>query len=53
MEDYYWNDKFDYLSKTRWLYYNDDYLNFLISSVWNIKKPVRVIWIIQRQYYKK
>ncbi|WP_201004756.1 class I SAM-dependent methyltransferase [Paenibacillus glycanilyticus] len=43
MEDYYWNDKFVYLSKTRWLYYNDVYLNFLISSVWNINKPVRII----------
>ncbi|MDQ0891385.1 SAM-dependent methyltransferase [Paenibacillus sp. V4I9] len=43
MSDYYWDSKIDYLSKTRWLYYNDDYLEFLIKSVWKITSPVRII----------
>lgn len=43
MDGYYWDSKIDYLSKTRRLYYNDDYLNFLITSVWNITTPVRII----------
>lgn len=43
MSDYYWDNKIDYLSKTRSLYYNDDYLEFLIKSVWKITSPVRII----------
>ncbi|SEN96197.1 bifunctional 2-polyprenyl-6-hydroxyphenol methylase/3-demethylubiquinol 3-O-methyltransferase UbiG [Paenibacillus sp. OV219] len=43
MDDYYWDNKIEYLSKTRWLNYNDDYLNFLLRSVWNISSPVRII----------
>lgn len=43
MDGYYWDSQIDYLSKTRWLFYNDDYLNFLLSSVWNIASPVRII----------
>ncbi|QGQ96587.1 class I SAM-dependent methyltransferase [Paenibacillus psychroresistens] len=43
MGDYYWDSKIDYLSKTRWLYYNDDYLNFLVKSVWKMNSPVRII----------
>ncbi|MCY9669904.1 class I SAM-dependent methyltransferase [Paenibacillus alginolyticus] len=43
MDGYYWDSKFNYLSKTRWLYYNDDYLNFLLTNVWKITSPVRII----------
>ncbi|MDM5188430.1 methyltransferase domain-containing protein [Bacillus sp. DX4.1] len=43
MEDYYWDNKFDYLRDTRDLYYNDDYLGFLVNSVWKISKPVHII----------
>ncbi|MDD9267165.1 class I SAM-dependent methyltransferase [Paenibacillus sp. GCM10023248] len=43
MGDYYWNSKIDYLSKTRSLYYNDDYLEFLVKCVWKITSPVRII----------
>jgi SAM-dependent methyltransferase len=43
MSDYYWDSKIDYLSKTRGLYYNDDYLEFLIKNVWKITSPVRII----------
>ncbi|MFD0770095.1 methyltransferase domain-containing protein [Bacillus sp. CGMCC 1.60114] len=43
MEDYYWDHKLDYLKNTRDLYYNDDYLGFLVNSVWKISKPVHII----------
>ncbi|NDI35338.1 class I SAM-dependent methyltransferase [Chengkuizengella sediminis] len=43
MEDYYWDNKLEYLRNTRDLYYNDDYLEFLVNSVWKISKPVRII----------
>ncbi|MGG0188084.1 methyltransferase domain-containing protein [Bacillus rhizoplanae] len=43
MEDYYWDHKLDYLRNTRDLYYNDDYLGFLVNSVWKISKPVHII----------
>jgi SAM-dependent methyltransferase len=43
MGEYYWDSKIDYLSKTRVLYYNDDYLEFLIKSVWKVKTSVNVI----------
>ncbi|CAN7493776.1 methyltransferase domain-containing protein [Paenibacillus sp. LjRoot153] len=43
MSEYYWDSKIDYLSKTRWLYYNDDYFEFLVKNVWKITSPVRVI----------
>lgn len=41
MSEYYWDNKIDYLRSTRWLYYNDDYLEFLIQKVWKINKPCR------------
>ncbi|MCP1124445.1 class I SAM-dependent methyltransferase [Bacillus sp. 3103sda1] len=43
MEDYYWDKRLDYLRNTRDLYYNDDYLGFLVNSVWKISKPVHII----------
>lgn len=43
MEDYYWDTKLDYLIRTRNLYYNDDYIEFLVKFVWKISKPVNVI----------
>ncbi|HEY4391851.1 MAG TPA: class I SAM-dependent methyltransferase [Paenibacillus sp.] len=43
MSDYYWDDKIDYLRNTRSLYYNDDYLEFLVKTVWGINQPVRII----------
>ena len=38
-----WDDKFDYLKRTRSLYLNIDYLQFLIEKVWKITKKVDVI----------
>lgn len=43
MEKYYWDTQLEYLKKTRDLYYNDDYLEFLVSRVWKITKPVHII----------
>jgi SAM-dependent methyltransferase len=43
MSEYYWDSKIEYLRKTRDLYYNDDYLAFLVKSVWKMNKPVRMI----------
>lgn len=43
MTDYYWDNQIDYLRNTRKLYYNDDYLDFLIKVVWKIKNPINII----------
>jgi 2-polyprenyl-3-methyl-5-hydroxy-6-metoxy-1,4-benzoquinol methylase len=43
MSEYYWDSKIEYLKNTRWLYYNDDYLEFLVKVVWKIEKPVNII----------
>ncbi|MFF2795787.1 methyltransferase [Lysinibacillus xylanilyticus] len=43
MEKYYWDTQLEYLKRTRDLYYNDDYLGFLVNSVWKISKPVHII----------
>ncbi|MGG0155726.1 class I SAM-dependent methyltransferase [Bacillus mycoides] len=43
MEEYDWNSKLEYLRNTRDLYYNDDYLSFLVNSVWKITKPVHIV----------
>ncbi|MFS0674899.1 class I SAM-dependent methyltransferase [Ornithinibacillus sp. 179-J 7C1 HS] len=43
MEVYYWDTQLEYLKRTRDLYYNDDYLEFLVSRVWKITKPVHII----------
>lgn len=38
-----WNKFQDYLLNTRKNFWNNDYLSFLIESVWKIDKPVKVI----------
>ena len=38
-----WDDKASYLDGTRFLYHNDDYLEFLIKSVWGLTEPVSVL----------
>jgi len=43
MEEYYWDNKIDYLGKSTGLYYNNDYIEFLVRTVWKIDKPVHVI----------
>lgn len=43
METYDWNSKLAYLKNTRDLYYNDDYVSFLVNTVWKINKPVHIV----------
>ncbi|ANC22506.1 methyltransferase [Bacillus cereus] len=43
METYDWNNKLTYLKNTRDLYYNDDYVSFLVNTVWKITKPVHIV----------
>ncbi|MGG0302418.1 class I SAM-dependent methyltransferase [Bacillus albus] len=43
METYDWSSKLTYLKNTRDLYYNDDYVSFLVNTVWNIHKPVQIV----------
>ncbi|PFF64629.1 class I SAM-dependent methyltransferase [Bacillus thuringiensis] len=43
METYEWNSKLAYLKNTRDLYYNSDYVSFLVNSVWKISDPVHVV----------
>lgn len=43
MEEYYWDTQLEYLKRTRDLYYNDDYLGFLVNNVWKISRPVHII----------
>jgi hypothetical protein len=33
MSKYYWDTQIDYLKSSRYLYFNDDYLEFLIHKV--------------------
>lgn len=37
------DNKIEYLRKTRDAYYNDDYLEFLVQSVWRLNQPVSII----------
>ncbi len=39
----FWNQKLEYLLRTRKNYWNDDYAQFLISQVWKIDKPISVL----------
>ena len=38
-----WSRKIEYLKQTRLDFWNDDYLEFLVSKVWNIDHPVKVV----------
>lgn len=38
-----WNKKLDYLKNSRVGFWNDDYLEFLVNSVWKITKPIDII----------
>lgn len=43
LKEYDWNSKLTYLKNTRDLYYNDDYLSFLVNTVWKISEPVHIV----------
>lgn len=39
----FWDNKLEYLLRTRKNAWNNDYVRFLIEQVWKIKKPVKVL----------
>lgn len=39
----FWNNKLEYLLRTRKSYCNNDYAGFLVSQVWKIDKPVSIL----------
>ncbi|HWT76718.1 MAG TPA: methyltransferase domain-containing protein [Mobilitalea sp.] len=39
----FWRHKSNYLSKNKIMFWNDDYLEFLVKSVWKLDKPVNII----------
>lgn len=39
----FWNQKLEYLLRTRKNYWNDDYARFLVSQVWKVDRPVSVL----------
>lgn len=43
MSEYYWDSTIEYLRNTRGLYYNDDYLEFLVKNVWKINTPINIV----------
>lgn len=43
MEPYDWDSQIAYLHKSVSLYYNDDYIKFLVDTVWQIDMPVYLI----------
>lgn len=42
-DNYYWNEKSEYLRQSRTGMWNDDYMEFLIKSVWKITSPVNIV----------
>lgn len=38
-----WNKKIKYLKSTREEFWNDDYFEFLVSSVWKLDKPCKIV----------
>jgi SAM-dependent methyltransferase len=39
-----WNDAYETLSNSRWLYHNSDYWEFLVRTVWKLdRQPVRLV----------
>ncbi|XID90417.1 class I SAM-dependent methyltransferase [Paenibacillaceae bacterium WGS1546] len=43
MSEYYWDTQMEYLRHSRDLFYNDDYIEFLVRTVWRIETPVHLI----------
>ena len=38
-----WDDKIEYLQRGRFLYHNDDYLEFLVRKVWCLDTPCEIV----------
>ncbi|WP_273717186.1 class I SAM-dependent methyltransferase [Alkalihalobacillus pseudalcaliphilus] len=43
MKSYDWGNQIEYLKRSIRLYYNDDYIEFLIEKVWKIHSPVHIL----------
>ncbi len=43
MSEYYWDEKIEYLLRSRRLYHNDDYLEFLLTRVLRLTEPTDLI----------
>ncbi|MDF2821360.1 MAG: hypothetical protein K0R15_1801 [Clostridiales bacterium] len=39
----YWNQRLNYIKRSRNSLWNEDYMQFLIEKVWNITKPINVL----------
>jgi ubiquinone/menaquinone biosynthesis C-methylase UbiE len=38
-----WDNQLEYLQKSRFMAHNDDYLEFLVKTVWKLEKPVSIV----------
>jgi ubiquinone/menaquinone biosynthesis C-methylase UbiE len=38
-----WDNQLDYLRNSRFLYHNDDYLEFLVGKVWHLNTPCSIV----------
>lgn len=43
MDKYFWDTQIDYLDETRKQMWNDDYLEFLVKSVWKLNNPINIV----------
>lgn len=43
MDEYLWNNRVDYLRKSRNTMWNNDYIQFLVEKVWHINDPVNIV----------
>lgn len=43
MDEYLWNNRVEYLSRSRKAMWNNDYMQFLVEKVWNITDPVNIV----------
>jgi SAM-dependent methyltransferase len=43
MDEYFWNNRVEYLIKSRKTLWNTDYIQFLVEKVWNIHNPVNLV----------
>ncbi|WP_042167121.1 methyltransferase domain-containing protein [Paenibacillus gorillae] len=43
MNEYCWDTQIEYLRNSKDLFYNDDYIEFLVRTVWKIEAPVHLI----------
>jgi ubiquinone/menaquinone biosynthesis C-methylase UbiE len=38
-----WDNQLEYLRNSRFLYHNDDYLEFLVKQVWHLDRPCKIV----------